>query len=108
MSTVVPTSINIEGVEFVRKDSTALPPNGNRAVIVVDRGWVWAGDVTVEGGYIKLSRAVWVFRWEALGFDGMIANPKDERVQLKPVSLPVEIPVDSEIFKVKVDSQWGL
>jgi len=41
-------TISIDGVEYVRKDLAEafhkIP--GKRAVVVVDRGWVFAGDVT--------------------------------------------------------------
>jgi aspartokinase-like uncharacterized kinase len=94
----------INGEVFVLKSKTA----GNRAVVVVDRGWIFAGDVRRENGRIYLSRAVHVFRWESIGFDGMIANPKSDKVTLKLLSNDVEIPAASEIFCIPVDEQWGL
>lgn len=34
-------TITVNGVEYIRADSVpAVKPNGNRAVIVVDRGWI--------------------------------------------------------------------
>jgi len=95
----------IDGEVFVPKNKAS---SGNRAVIVVDRGWILAGDVRRENGRIYLSRAVHVFRWESIGFDGMIANPKSDKVTLKPLSNDVEIPEGSEIFCVTVGEQWGL
>lgn len=97
--------IEIDGVTYTRqkrKDEVT------RAVIVIDRGWIAAGDVTEENGRIRLDRAVWVFRWESIGFDGMIANPKDEKVKIKPLPNGFDIPSDSEIFRVPVDADWGL
>ena len=81
---------------------------GNRAVVVVDRGWIFAGDVRRENGRIYLSRAVHVFRWESIGFDGMLANPKSDKVTIKTLSNDVEIPAGSEIFSIPVGDQWGL
>jgi hypothetical protein len=109
MSTQVslPT-LEINGVEYVRRDTLQERPTGNRAVVVVDRGWIWAGDVTEKDGKVILNRAVWVFRWGEVGFDGVISNPKDKRVVLKPMTCPVEIPEGSEIFRVPVHSNWGL
>ncbi len=98
------TEVIIDGQVFVPKNKTS----GSRAVIVVDRGWIFAGDVRRENGRIYLSRAVHVFRWESIGFDGMIANPKSDKVTLKPLSNDVEIPEGSEIFCVTVGEQWGL
>ena len=101
------TNININGVEYVRADSVVTKPVGNRAVIVVDRGWIFAGDVVRENGRIKLSRAIHVFRWESIGFDGVIKNPKSNKVTLKPMA-NVDIPADAEIFAIPVTEDWGL
>lgn len=63
-----PNVIKIDDVEYVRSDMVKAPITGNRAVIVVDRGWIFAGDVTRENGRIKLSRAIHV----------MVAEPLDK------------------------------
>lgn len=80
----------------------------NRAVIVVDRGWIFAGDVTREANRIKLTNAVWVFSWEQIGFDGVIANPKNPLVKIKPMPNGVDIPSGAEVFCVPVADGWGL
>ncbi len=47
--------IEINGIKYTRSDSVAAPvPSGNRAVVVVDRGWIFAGDVTEENGRVYL------------------------------------------------------
>ncbi len=83
-------------------------PSGTRAVVVVDRGWIFAGDVTRENGRIRLDRAVWVLRWESIGFDGLIADPKSSKVTLRQMPNGVDIPEGAEIFMVPVDDSWGL
>ena len=98
-------SIEINGVEYVRAGTR---PTGNRAVVVVDRGWIFAGDVTRENGRIRLDRAVWVFRWESIGFDGMIANPQSSQVSIRSMPNGVDLPEGAEIFCVPVDDSWGL
>lgn len=101
--------IEVNGVKYVRADQVQEPkPNGNRAVVVVDRGWIFAGDVTQENGRIKLTRAVWVFRWESIGFDGMVKEPTSSKVQLRPVPNGVDIPADAEVFRVPVADNWGI
>ncbi len=95
-------SITIDGVTYRRES-----PNGNRAVVVVDRGWIFAGDVSEENGRIKLSRALHVFRWESIGFNGMIDDPKSSKVVLKKIA-DVDLPKDSEIFRIAVGDSWGL
>lgn len=102
-----PETITIDDVKYVRADAVQAKPNGNRAVVVVDRGWIFAGDVTRENGRIKLSRALHVFRWESIGFDGMIKQPKSDKVTLKPLA-DVDMPADAEIFSIPVEENWGL
>ncbi len=97
--------IEINGVEYVRGDAR---PTGTRAVVVVDRGWIFAGDVVRENGRIRLDRAVWVFRWESVGFDGVIADPKSAKVTIRPIPNCVDLPEGAEIFLVPVDDSWGL
>ena len=106
MENTVSQILQINGVEYVRADSVpAAKSNGNRAVVVVDRGWIFAGDVTREDGRIRLSRALHVFKWESVGFAGMIENTK--KADLRKIT-DVDIPEDAEIFCVPVDNNWGL
>ena len=76
MDTAEMNEISINGINYLRKDSVQPKLNGKRAVVVVDRGWIFAGDVTEENGRIYLDRAVWVFRWESVGFAAVVADPK--------------------------------
>jgi hypothetical protein len=101
-------TIEINGETYIK--ASTLPPvkptiTGNRAIIVVDRGWIFAGDVTRENGRIKLTRALHVFKWESVGFAGMIENTK--KADLRPIA-DVDIPEDAEIFCVPVSESWGL
>ena len=96
-------NVIIDGIEY----APVVRATGTRAVVVVDRGWIFAGDVTREGNRIFLDNAVWVFRWESIGFDGVIANPKDDKVTLRKMKNRVEIPAQSEIFSVPVSDDWG-
>ena len=96
--------LTIDGTEHVRADSR---PAGNRAVVVVDRGWIFAGDVTEENGRIRLSRAVWLFRWTGgQGFAEVIADPSRD-TDIRKIA-DVDLPADAEIFRVPVASDWGL
>ena len=95
--------IIVNGVEYAPiKNQT-----GTRAVVVVDRGWIFAGNVTRENGRIKLENALHVFKWEALGFSGMIQNPKKAKADLRPIA-DVDIPSGAEVFCVPVPDGWGL
>lgn len=100
--------ITINGIEYIPASEEQPRVRGNRAVVVVDRGWIFAGDVTRENGRIKIDRAVWVFSWESVGFDGVIANPKSDKVVIKPMPNGVDLPEGAEIFCVPVSEDWGL
>lgn len=94
-------TVTINGVEY----APVLPAaTGTRAVVVVDRGWIFAGDVTRENGRIRLSRALHVFRWEGIGFAKMVETANAD---LRPIP-DVDIPADAEIFSVPVPDAWGL
>jgi hypothetical protein len=96
------SAMEINGVKYVREDSK---PTSGRAVVVVDRGWIFAGDIRRENGRIYISKAVWVFRWESCGFSKVIENPSN--ADIRPIA-NIDLPEASEIFCVPVGSEWGL
>jgi hypothetical protein len=96
-------NVIINGIEYAPVNKA----KGTRAVVVVDRGWIFAGDVTRENGRVRLSRALHVFKWESLGFAAMIDSPKKAKADLRPVA-DVDIPDGAEIFCVPVSENWGL
>ena len=94
-------TVSINGVEYA---PVASRPEGTRAVVVVDRGWIFAGDLTRENGRIYLSRALHVFKWESIGFAKMVETANAD---LRPIA-DVDIPEGAEIFCVPVPSDWGV
>ena len=96
--------VTINGVDYA---PIANRPTGTRAVVVVDRGWIFAGNVTREGGRIRISNALHVFKWESIGFAGMIADPKKTKADLREIA-DVDIPAGAEVFCVPVGDTWGL
>ena len=103
-------TIQVNGVEYVRKDSVSgAVPTGNREVVVIDRGWIFAGDVVrdEETGDLTLYNAIHVFRWEEIGYTGVLENPTSDKVTLKPCAYPVKVPAGSVIFTNPVPSDWG-
>lgn len=99
------TNITLNGITYA---PVPVAAPGTRAVVVVDRGWIFAGNVVKDtSGMLTLSDAVHVFRWESIGFHGMLADPKNSKVTLKPMPFPVEIPAGSVIFQVPVTDNWG-
>ena len=94
-------SVTIDGIEYV-----PAAPKGKRAVVVIDRGWIAAGDVSEENGRIHLSRAVWVFGWKTVGFNAIIDDPS--KADIRPFPNGFNVPAASEIFRVPVKDDWGL
>lgn len=79
-----------------------------RVVLVVDRGWIFAGDQTLTSdGYIRLTNAVHLFRWESLGFAKAVEQWKSDKVDIRKVA-DVEVPRDAVIFRVPVEAGWGI
>lgn len=108
MSSINLDTVEINGTQYVRADQVKTSqPNGDRAVVVIDRGWIFAGDVTEEGGRILLARAVHVFKWRTGGFTLCVSDPKAAGADLRPCS-DVDLPAGAEIFRVPVHDQWGL
>ena len=109
MTTVSLNTIEINGEKYIKASDVPKPvPNGNRAVVVVDRGWIFAGDVTEKDGRIYLDRAVWVFKWSGMGFASMVENPKQPNVDIRKLSTRVDVPEGAEVFRLPVGSDWGL
>ena len=101
-----PDTITIDDIKYIRADSVQpQKPVGNRHVVVVDRGWIFAGDLERKDGRIKLTQALHVFKWESVGFAGMLENTK--KADLRKIS-DVDIPEDAEIFCIPVNPSWGL
>lgn len=103
--------LDINGVKYVREDITSKP--GKRAVVVIDRGWIYAGDVEayddpILGKRLRLTRAVHVFGWKSCGFEVVVEKGKASGADLRPCGAPVEIPADAEIFRRPVGDDWGL
>lgn len=101
--------ITINGVTYVKETAVLPVTPGKRAVFVIDRGWMVAGDIVDESnGRIKLARALHIFKFESVGFGGMIEKPLSSKVDLRPLPNGFDIPKESEIFRVSVDDNWGI
>lgn len=97
-------TVTINGIDYA---PIANRPTNTRAVVVVDRGWIFAGNVTREDGRIRISNALHVFKWESIGFAGMIADPKEAKADLRKIA-DVDMPAGAEVFCVPVNDKWGL
>lgn len=98
-------TIAVDGVDYVPARPMGI---ANRCVVVVDRGWIFAGDVTDRDGRIRIDRAVLVQSWSEIGFDGMLREPLGGKVKIKKLDQSVDLPADAELFRVPVSDDWGL
>lgn len=109
MTNIDADKLTLNGIEYVRADKIAQPmPNGKRAVVVVDRGWIFAGDVTEENGRVYLDRAVWVFNWREVGFAAVVEDPKKAKADIRKLCTRVDMPKGAEVFRLPVGDTWGL
>jgi hypothetical protein len=99
--------ITLNGIKYVRADAAAKP--GKRAVVVVDRGWIFAGDIDDESkpGRIRITRAVWVFRWESVGFAAVVEDPVKAKADIRRIA-DLDVPAGAELFRIPVHDSWGL
>jgi len=95
--------ITINGVEYAPTKRTT----GTRAVVVLDRGWIFAGDVTRQDGRIYMTRVVNLFRWESVGFPAVVKDPVGSKADIRPI-LDLDVPAGSEVFSIPVADDWGL
>lgn len=102
--------LTINGQQYVLKSSIQPePPKGNRCVLVIDRGWVVAGDIEDKDWRIFVTRALWLFKWNEIGLDGVIKSPKSPKAVVREwPGGKVDVPAGAEVFRIPVSENWGL
>jgi len=104
-----------EMAEEIEKLRSVKPaPTGPRMVCIIDRGWIFAGDASPlpsdhpSAPGIRLNNAVWLFRWESIGYVNAIKDWKSPKVDIRPCSEPVDVPRESLVFSQPVEADWGV
>ena len=102
--------LEINGVRYVPEHAAgpAALPVGNRAVFVLDRGFIYAGDWDLSDEGYTLANAVNLRRYESVGFEGVLADPKSSKATIVAMPYPVIVPAGSVLFRIPVDQGWGL
>jgi hypothetical protein len=110
MSDVPYSVIEVDGVRYVPEQaaSPAALPAGNRAVFVIDRGFIYAGDWSLSDEGYTLANAVNLRRYESIGFEGVLADPKSSKATIVSIPYPVIVPAGSVLFRIPVPQGWGL
>jgi hypothetical protein len=107
MSKLDVQEIVVDGETYVKRSALCAVPKGPRVILVVDRGWIFAGDLSEENGRVYLDNAIHVFKWETGGFQQVVADPKKAKADLQPMTSRVDVPASSEVFRVPVPADWG-
>jgi len=107
----VPTTITIDGTEYIRKtDLPAGPPTEHR-IIVADRGWVFVGPcVDEEDGSVTISPAKCIRYWgtdnDKPGLGYLALNGPTSKTKLDP-SGTVRIPKHALVGSFDTEaSKW--
>jgi hypothetical protein len=99
-----PTSIKIDDVEYVRKDSMKAPLQiGEKRIIVADRGWVFVGDcVDNPNGSVTIHNAQNIRVWGTSKGLGQLATGKTSQTVLDDYGTVSVVP----IVTIAVQSGW--
>jgi hypothetical protein len=95
-----PNTITIDGTEYTRVEI-----NGDRHILVLDNGFIFVGNVYESDGWIHVSRAHNIRRWEKGGFGGMTLGAKSSGAVLDETA-PFKVPSRVEIFRVPISESW--
>jgi len=77
---------------------------GNRHIVVLDRGWIFVGDLTEgDGGVCTLSRCKNIHRWTGGGFGGLTLSPKSVSAVMVDSG---DVTFKQCIFMVPVPEDW--
>ena len=69
-----PKTITIDGVDFVRADSIQPKPDGDRHIVILDRGFIFEGVLSEDDGVYTLTDCANIRRWERGGTGGMLKS----------------------------------
>ena len=100
--------IEINGVKWMPDARPDALPAGDRAVFVIDRGFIYAGDWSLSDDEYTLTNAVNLRRYESIGFEGVLRDPKSTYATIVSMPYPVIVPIGSVLFRIPVHAGWGL
>lgn len=106
-----PTTISIDGTDYVRaSDLPAGPPTTHR-IVVADRGWVFVGNTTTDEDGIAISDAKCIRYWgtdaDKPGLGWLAANGPTAKTKLDP-SGTVRIPTHAVVATFDTEaSKWA-
>lgn len=100
-----PEIIKIDNVEYVRKDSA--PTNGDIKIVVLDRGFVYVGRVTLGEDFAVIAGAKNIREWGTTKGLGELVNGPLANTVLDEVGT-VRAPLRAIIHMIEVEqSKWN-
>lgn len=99
-----PQSIKIDDVEYIRKDETT---EGDIKIVVLDRGYVYVGNVTLEENFVVIRNAKNIRYWGTTKGLGELVNGPTPTTKLDIVGT-VRANTKALINLIDVDqSKWS-
>lgn len=99
-----PQSIKIDDVEYIRKDETT---EGDIKIVVLDRGYIYVGKVTLEDNFVVISNAKNIRYWGTTKGLGELVNGPTPTTKLDTVGT-VRVNTKALISLIDVDqSKWS-
>ena len=84
MTDITATSLTLNGVEYIRKDSipTGTQPMGDVRIIIADRGWVFVGNCQDHpDGSVTITNCRNIRKWgTSAGLGELVNGPKSDTV----------------------------
>ena len=102
-----PKTIRINEVEYVRKDSIS-PPSGDIKIVVLDRGFVYVGHVSLDANFVTIQRAQNIRIWGTSKGLGQLCGGPLSGTKLDNVGT-LKAPIKALISLIDVDqAAWKL
>ena len=99
-----PETIEIDGTKYV-KESAQEKVTGDRYIAVLDRGWIFVGNLEMGNNYKHYFSNVYNIRkWSKNGFGGMVSDPKAAGAVLDKSR---DFEFKNPLFLIPVPEGWG-
>ena len=100
-----PTTLKIDNVEYVRKDSVS-PAVGSTKIVVLDRGYVYVGSVEIKDDFAIITNAKNIRIWGTTKGLGELINGPTSSTKHDP-SGTVRAPLRAVISMIDASEKWN-
>ncbi|MHC5062127.1 MAG: hypothetical protein ACYTFK_13765 [Planctomycetota bacterium] len=97
----------IENAINVLKEAVTEQPEGPRHIVVLDRGWIFVGDLSQDpvNQMYALSNCVNIRKWSKLGFGGLSKSAKESGATLDNCA-DIHFHPRAMVFCVPINGDW--